>query len=643
MSEDNKPNNSQEEQYQQSEWEKPSQNKYFDIHGPVFWPSVVLIVTFIVTTLVFDNTKTITTSYNGSQSIGATIDKVDQDQKDSYNLTSGVTISNLEDGFLKEAGLGDGYIIKNVNGGNIETAQAFRDSLQTNQEKEISMDVVSPGFGTDMEATFDNVKNGITGTFGWLFVIAVNIFLVFMIFLGSSKFGSIRLGGKDAKPEFSTLAWFSMLFSAGMGIGILFWSVAEPVYFFNISPPMGEGGTAEAAQRSMDFAYLHWGFHAWGIYALVGMALAFFAYNRKLPLSIRSVFYPVFGKRIHGPLGDGIDTLAVLADLFGLATSLGIGVLQISAGFSYLFAIEDSLFMQVTLIIIITIGATISVILGIDKGVKFLSEWNIRIGAVFLLFMIIVGPTVFILDSFVQNTGSYVQQFINMGFWTESYNQTEWQNAWTLFYWAWWISWSPFVGMFIARVSRGRTVREFVFGVLLVPSLITFLWLSAFGGSAIYLELNQITDITSAVKENTAVALFELLSNFPWAMVTSFVGVLLVMSFFVTSSDSGSLVIDSLTSGGKIDAPVGQRIFWANTEGAVAAVLLIGGGLEALRTAAVTTGLPFTFVLLLMCYSLYKGLSQEHAKEVELQKTKERKSYEDYLADLLKKQRGGNK
>jgi len=638
MSEENKPEH--EAQYQQSEGKQESKNKWFDLHGPVFWPSAVLIVLFIVLTLVFDNSKTVSTSIDGSQPIGATVDTLSEDLKTSFNVKSGIRITEIEDGILKDAELGKGYIIKNVNGGEILTVKAFEDSLQTEGDKKISMDVVSPGLGVDMEQTFSNVQTAISNSFGWLFVIAVNIFLVFMLYIGLSQLGSIRLGGKDAKPEFSTMAWFSMLFSAGMGIGILFWSVAEPVYFFNISPPQGEGGTPGAAQRSMDFAYLHWGLHAWGIYALVGMALAFFAFNRKLPLSIRSVFYPVFGKRIHGPLGDGIDTLAVLADLFGLATSLGLGVTQISAGFSYLFGIGDTIVTQVTLIIVITLAATVSVILGIDKGVKFLSEWNVRIGAVFLIFMIIVGPTIFIFDSFVQNTGSYVQQFINMGFWTESYNQSNWQNSWTLFYWAWWISWSPFVGMFIARVSRGRTVREFVFGVLLVPSIITFLWLSAFGGSAIYLELNQIANVSNAVQDNVAVALFELLGNFPLATVSSFIGVLLVMSFFVTSSDSGSLVIDSLTSGGKIDAPVGQRIFWANTEGAVAAVLLIGGGLGALQTATITTGLPFTFVLLLMCYSLYKGLNQEHAEKVELQKTKERKSYERYLSELLKKQRG---
>jgi len=319
------------------------------------------------------------------------------------------------------------------------------------------------------------------------------------------------------------------------------------------------------------------------------------------------------GDRIEGWMGDLIDLLAVLATLFGLATSLGLGVKQVTAGLSYLFNLEGGLVLQVGLITGITGLATLSVVLGIHKGVKVLSEINIRIAVLFLLFVILVGPTIYIIDSFIQNIGYYVNGFFQYSFWTESYVDTNWQNNWTIFYWAWWISWSPYVGMFIARISKGRTVREFILGVLIIPSLVTFLWFSAFGGSAINLEMLGIGNIGAEVQQDYARALFVMLEQLPLSFITSIIAIILVMSFFVTSSDSGSLVIDSLTSGGKLNAPVGQRVFWAITEGAVAAVLLVGGGLQALQTASITTGLPFVFVLGFMCCSVYKGLREETA------------------------------
>lgn len=491
--------------------------------------------------------------------------------------------------------------------------------------------------GDPMAAVFDTIQTTISDYAGWFYILCVNVFLIFVLYLAFSHMGNIRLGGKDAQPEFSILAWFSMLFSAGMGIGILFWSVAEPLYHFQ-HPPFGEGGTLEAARTAMNMTFLHWGFHAWGIYALVGAALAFFAFNRKLPLTIRSVFYPLLGERIHGPVGNTIDVIAVVATLFGLATSLGLGVQQINAGLHYLFGIEMSVVTQVVLIILITLAATTSVVLGIEKGVKVLSELNIRLAGVFLIFIILLGPTLYIFDGFVQNIGNYLQGVLRLGFWTENYQQTHWQNEWTVFYWAWWISWSPFVGMFIARISKGRTVRQFVLGVLVIPSLLTFLWLSAFGGAGLYIELQGIAEIGAAVQENVATALFVLLEQFPFSFISSLVGVLLVVFFFVTSSDSGSLVVDSITSGGKLDAPVGQRIFWASAEGAVAAVLLLGGGLTALQTAAITTGLPFAFVLLIMCYSLYRGLHEEHKREAEWVKEQDKKAYEKIITNQVKKQ-----
>ena len=502
----------------------------------------------------------------------------------------------------------------------------------------VIMIVTTLALGEQADAMFSAAQSAISNFGGWFFVLSVNIFLVFSLFIAFSKVGTIRIGGDDAKPEFSNLAWFAMLFSAGMGIGIMFWSVAEPIFHFN-GPPMGEGGTVETAREAMGLTFLHWGFHAWGIYAVVGLALAFFAFNRKLPLSFRSVFYPLLGDRINGWIGDLIDILAVLATLFGLATSLGLGVAQVSAGFNYLFETPDTVWMQVGLILGITMIATVSVVLGLDKGVRVLSEFNVRVAAIFLLFMIFVGPTIYIFDSFVQNLGHYLTNIPNYSFWTESYQGTDWQNSWTVFYWAWWISWSPYVGMFIARISKGRTVKEFVLGVLIVPSIITFLWLSAFGGTAIGLEMEGMGAIGEAVQDNVATALYVLLEQFPLVSITSMIAIVLVISFFVTSSDSGSLVIDGLTSGGKLDAPVGQRIFWAQTEGIVAAVLLIGGGLGALQTAAITSGLPFALILLIMCYSLYTGLNEEHAKKLRMEKEAERESYRETVTKLIERRR----
>jgi choline/glycine/proline betaine transport protein len=488
--------------------------------------------------------------------------------------------------------------------------------------------------GKPMEVVFDNVQTAISDYGGWFLVISVNIFVVYAIYLAFSRFGNIRLGGRNAKPEFSTFAWFAMLFSAGMGIGLLFFSVAEPIFHFT-NPPRAAINEAATARNAMKYTLLHWGMHAWAIYALVGLSLAFFTFNRKLPLTIRSVFYPILGERIHGRFGDAIDVVAVVATLFGLATSLGFGVQQVAAGLDHLFNFPNTRWMQVFLIGIITLAATISVVSGLHNGVRMLSELNMRLGLVFLILLLILGPTVLLLDGFIQNTGAYLQSLLEVGTWTETYTQTTWQNAWTVVYWAWWISWSPFVGIFIARVSRGRTVKEFVLGVLLVPTLLSILWFSVFGGSALYLEINEIGDIAGAVNEDISTALFVMLEQFPLNFITSFIGIVLVTSFFVTSSDSGSLVIDSITSGGQLDAPVGQRIFWAVTEGAVAATLLIGGGLQALQTAALTTGLPFAIILLIMCYSLYLGLKEEHEEWTRRERMRERESYEKVLGKLI--------
>lgn len=496
-------------------------------------------------------------------------------------------------------------------------------------------------FKKGAQSFFTDTQDFVANNFGWFFILSVNVFLIFMVYLAFSKFGNMRIGGQGAKTEFKTISWFAMLFSAGMGIGLLFWSIAEPIYHFN-SPPMAEGGTTEAAREAMKFTFLHWGFHAWGIYALVGLSLAYFTYSRGLPLTIRSVFYPFLGNKIYGRIGDAIDVFAVLATLFGLATSLGLGVKQIAAGLEHVFGVTDDITTQVMLIAGITLIATGSVVLGVDKGVRFLSEWNMRIAVLLLGLVLILGPTIFIFQSFVQNTGNYLYSILELSTWTESYTGNTWQNAWTVFYWGWWIAWSPFVGMFIARISKGRTIREFILGVLLVPSIITFFWISAFGSSSIQQALLGNETIVNAVNENVATALFVFLEDYPFAIILNVIAVILIAGFFVTSSDSGSLVIDSLTSGGKIDAPVGQRIFWAVAEGTVAAVLLIGGGLQALQTASIVTGLPFAFILLFMCYSLYKGLSEDYNKMEVKKSQKERENYEEIVSELVKKRGAKN-
>ncbi len=491
--------------------------------------------------------------------------------------------------------------------------------------------------GDPMEDVFSTIQSFISNNFGWFLILSVNTYLFLMIYLAFSRYGTIRLGGKNAVPDFSRLSWFAMLFSAGMGIGILFWSVAEPLFHF-MDPPYGSGSPGDSARIAMKTTFLHWGLHPWGIYALVGMALAFFTFNRKLPLAVRSIFYPLLGKRVYGVWGDVIDVLAVLSTLFGLATSLGFGVQQVNAGLNHLFGLPDSIRMQVVLVAVITLGATISVISGLDRGVKRLSEMNINLGAVLLVFILIFGPSVMVLDAFAQNIGVYLEDFFQTSFWTESYQDGNWQNSWTVFYWAWWISWSPFVGMFIARISKGRTVREFVLSVLIIPSLLTFLWISAFGGSALFIELENMGSIAGPVKENVAVAIYVLLEEFPLAQVTNFAAMALVISFFVTSSDSGSLVVDAFTSGGKLNSPVVQRVFWASMEGAVAAVLLLGGGLSALQTASITTGLPFAVLLLIMGYSLWKGLKNEYETEALRAKAAERESYQELVQRLLSQQ-----
>jgi choline/carnitine/betaine transport len=468
-------------------------------------------------------------------------------------------------------------------------------------------------FSSGAETFFVDMQSWIGDTFGWFYILVANVFVIAVLYFAFSKYGRIRLGGQHARPEFSNFAWYAMLISAGMGIGLMFWSVAEPIYHYQSPAPYfgAEPETAAAAEAAMITTFYHWGLHPWAIYALVSLALAFFTFNRGLPLTMRSVFYPLLKERIYGTWGNVIDTISVIATLFGLATSLGFGVQQVSAGLNFLFGTPDTRTFQVVLIVIITGFATGSVVAGLDGGVKRLSQLNVNLGAVFLVFMLVVGPTLFIFGNFIETTGQYLQALPSLALWTESIEGSNWQGGWTVFYWGWWISWAPFVGMFIARVSKGRTIREFVIGVVLIPSLLTFFWMSTFGGTALRTQIDGTRDVAAAVSENVATAMFDLLDAFPLTFLTSLVGIILVVSFFVTSSDSGSLVVDHLTSGGKLESPVPQRVFWALMEGAVAGVLLLGGGLTALQSAAIASGILFAAVLLVSIYSMKMAFDNE--------------------------------
>ncbi len=471
--------------------------------------------------------------------------------------------------------------------------------------------ISAPEFAASL---FTSVQNWIVDTFGWFYLLSVAIFLLFSAGLAISSYGSIRLGPDHSRPDYRNMSWFAMLFSAGMGIGLLFFGVAEPIMHY-VSPPNGDGSNTAAAREAMSLTFFHWGLHAWAIYAVIGMSLAYFAFRHQLPLTVRSALYPLIGDRIYGPIGHAVDIFAVLGTMFGIATSLGLGVMQVNSGLAYLFGLPESTMVQIALIAGITLMATGSVVAGLDGGIKRLSELNLMLALVLVVYMMMAGPTQHLFETLIQNTGNYLSQVVGKTFNLYAYEPNEWLGAWTLFYWGWWMSWSPFVGMFIARVSRGRTIREFICGVLFVPVGFTFIWMTFFGNTAIFLEVGEAAGaISSAVSENVPVALFQTLEYLPFSQLFSGVATLLVITFFVTSSDSGSLVIDVITSGGKSDPPVWQRIFWAVTEGLVAAVLLLAGGLSALQTAAIAGALPFAVVMLFICYGLLRGLRMERLR-----------------------------
>lgn len=458
-------------------------------------------------------------------------------------------------------------------------------------------------------AAFTQMRVWITSTFDWFFIISANIFVLFCLGIAFSRLGRIRLGGDTAKPRYTYPAWLAMLFAAGVGIGLMFFGVLEPVTH-TLNPPLGidPADTAAARAVGMSAAISHWGLHAWGIYAVVGLSLAFFSFNRGMPLTLRSAFYPLFGKRVWGRFGHFIDVTAVLSTLFGLAVSLGYGAEQIAGGLNYLFDFPISKFSKTVLIMGIIGIALVSVVAGLDKGVKRLSELNMIMAASLLLFVLIAGPTLVIFATMGNAVVDYLYYLPGLSNWVGR-EDLEFLHGWSTFYWAWWISWSPFVGMFIARVSFGRTVREFITWVLIVPTIIGIVWMSTFGGTALdQLFGDGYQGVATAVPE---LALFKMLEQLPLTGIVSTISVLLIAIFFVTSADSGSLVIDTITAGGKMDAPVVQRVFWCLLAGAVAIALMLGGGMASLQALTISVGLPFCAVMLLMCVGLVKGLREE--------------------------------
>lgn len=484
--------------------------------------------------------------------------------------------------------------------------------------------VLTISFKQQAEPVFSSMRGWLTANLDWFFISAANVFVLLCLALIVSPLGKVRLGGTEATPDFGYAGWFSMLFAAGMGIGLMFYGVSEPLSHFSSAyagvniedgvridwaPLGGAAGDALAAERlGMAATIYHWALHPWAIYAILALGLALFSFNKGLPLTIRSVFYPLLGERIWGWPGHIIDILAVLATLFGLATSLGLGASQAAAGLHYLFDWPQSSTVQILLVVGITLIALASVVAGLEAGVKRLSEINMMLAAMLLLFVIIVGPTLAIATGFMANLAAYLQHLPALAN-PLGREDVNFSQGWTAFYWAWWISWSPFVGMFIARVSRGRTVREFLISVLLIPSLACVLWMTVFGGTAINQVVQQGYEV--AVGAELPLQLFAMLDALPLAQISSFIGIILVVVFFVTSSDSGSLVIDTIAAGGKVNAPTPQRVFWCTFEGLVAIALILGGGLVALQAMAVSTGFPFTLVLLASCVAVVKGLMSE--------------------------------
>jgi glycine betaine transporter len=466
-------------------------------------------------------------------------------------------------------------------------------------------------FTDNLAKVTDTIYNGSIDYLGWVYLGATLFFVIFSIYLLFSRYGDIRLGKKTDKPDFNTASWLAMLFGAGMGIGIVYWSVAEPVTHYT-TPPYGEGYTIDAANTAMKYTFFHWGLDPWAIYTVIGLALAFFQYNKKLPAAISSAFHPVLGERIYGPIGKTIDILSIFATVFGIATSLGLGAMQVTAGMHAIFGVPNELFVQLIVIAVATVLFIISINTGLEKGIQFLSNAAMILSFAIMLLILIVGPTMTIIKVFFNTTGLYISDFIHMSLRLKPFGEGEWIASWTLFYWAWWIAWAPFVGMFIARVSKGRTVREFVIGVLIVPTLGTCLWMSIFGGSA--LEIVQNTgnnDLAKYITENVSLAIFTFFDYLPLSSVLSILGFAVVAIYYITVADTATFVLGMLSEGGTLNPSNKIKMTWGVIQSALAAVLLLAGGLNVLQTASIAAALPFAIIMIVMCFSLLKGLKSE--------------------------------
>ena len=450
-----------------------------------------------------------------------------------------------------------------------------------------------------------------TANFGWFYMIATLGFLIFALYLAFSRHGHVVLGQDDDEPEYSNRSWFAMLFSAGMGIGLVFWGVAEPVQHYQSPPPGVTAETAEAARAALRYAFFHWGLHAWAIYSVIALAIAYFSYRKGYSGLISSTFRPILGDRVNGPIGRTIDILAIIATVFGVATSLGLGTLQINGGAAHLLGIAINIDMQLRIIIIVTALYMVSAMTGLDRGIKILSNANLVIAATLLVFTLIAGPTAFLFDVLTTSVGGYIHNLIPVSLRLSPFSQNSWVADWTLFYWAWWIAWAPFVGMFIARISRGRTIREFVLGVLLVPTLFSFAWFSVFGGAALHMEMFEGLSIAAAVEEDVTSALFITLAQLPFGAILSGLATLLIITFFVTSADSATFVLGMLSSEGRLNPSNRVKLTWGVLQSSIAAVLLLSGGLQGLQTASIVAAAPFAVIMVLMCVSMMKALQEE--------------------------------
>ncbi|WP_028672479.1 BCCT family transporter [Saccharospirillum impatiens] len=468
-------------------------------------------------------------------------------------------------------------------------------------------------FGDVVANRFGLLTGWVARNLGWFYIFAVSALLIFLLGLAVSRYGNIRLGSDNSRPDYSNLTWFTMLFAAGIGTILMFWGVAEPISHFTQPPFEGvQPGSNQAASDAMTVALYHFGLHTWTIFAMPGLAIGYFAYRHNLPMRISSVFYPILGKRAFGPWGWAVDVVAVLGTLFGVATSLGLGTLQLNSGLNFLFGVPSTGLVYVLLIAVITGVAATSVALGLDKGVRRLSQLNILLAMGLLAFVLIVGPSVFIAKGMVQGVGDYLDALPWLSFWTESFNESDWQQQWTLFYWAWTISWAPYIGIFIARISRGRTIREFVIGVLFAPTAFTLVWFGVFGLSAIQVELAGQIALADQVQRDPSVAIFAFLEAFPLASLSSALSVVIIVVFFTTSSDSASLVIDMLTRRDDQPSLVRQRVFWAVAQGVIAATLLLAGGLDALQNIITSLGLPFCILLVIMAVALFRAVRADY-------------------------------